>query len=68
MGEFQGAVTIGSRPTSSPGIASLGSAHRVALGARARGTLEGAGTPQGYLGHPPEPRDWEAQGQPHLGP
>lgn len=62
MGEFQGAVTIGCRPISSPGIASLGSAPLGGSqreGASERGKDRGGGGTSG----PPRP-PLEAQGHP----
>lgn len=62
MGEFQGSVTKGGLPTSSPGIASLAQPPCVAGGSwQAHGGRRGRGHPQ-----PPRPprerRGWEAQG------
>lgn len=62
MGEFQGAVTIGCRPISSPGIASLGSAPLGGSqreGASERGKDGGGGGTSG----PPRP-PLEPQGHP----
>lgn len=59
MGEFQGAVTIGCRPISSPGIASLGSAPLGGSqreGASKRGKDGGGGAPRGHPGHPLRPK------------
>lgn len=62
MGEFQGSVTKGGLPTSSPGIASLAQPPCVALGSwQAQEGQRGRGCPQPPR-PPHKPRDWEAQG------
>lgn len=66
MGEFQGPVTIGCRPTSSPGIASLGSAPLGGSRSEHEERVEEAGAPRGHPGHPlsPETGRPKVTGQP----